>query len=92
MHYFHLQCPLCSKAFLNNSFLQSHIQRRHGDFSPAGKENVSPETGLVPSQKSGKIDTALEEQLLEIKERLKQTESQLNHERKARKQIEKQVK
>ncbi|KAL4220080.1 Zinc finger protein dzip1 [Mactra antiquata] len=84
------KCPLCSKAFLNSSFLQSHLQRRHGEFSPMGKENISPEAVSVQSHKPGKMDTALENELLEIKERLKQTESQLHHERKARKQIEKQ--
>jgi len=36
------QCPFCSKAFLNSSFLQSHIHRRHGGAPVAGEQQSSP--------------------------------------------------
>lgn len=83
------KCPFCTKAFLNNSFLQSHIQRRHGDFTPPTKVSPTME-GEVPTQMPARMGTALEQELEEIRERLKHTEAQLHHERKARKQLEKQ--
>uniref|UniRef100_A0A672UKY7 C2H2-type domain-containing protein n=1 Tax=Strigops habroptila TaxID=2489341 RepID=A0A672UKY7_STRHB len=30
-----LQCHLCDKAFMNNSFLQAHVQRRHAEATEA---------------------------------------------------------
>ncbi|XP_060561608.1 cilium assembly protein DZIP1L-like isoform X2 [Ruditapes philippinarum] len=84
------KCPFCSKAFLNNSFLQSHIQRRHGEYAQqSSKDSSGQEPGSAPQQGPIKMNTALEQELQEIRERLKHTESQLHHERKARKQIEK---
>jgi hypothetical protein len=32
------QCHFCDKAFMNQAFLQSHIQRRHPADSRLGKE------------------------------------------------------
>ncbi|XP_061194071.1 cilium assembly protein DZIP1-like isoform X2 [Saccostrea echinata] len=45
------KCPFCPKAFLNSSFLQSHINRRHNDFSgKAASVAVGAEqsTGQIP--------------------------------------------
>lgn len=30
------KCPKCVKAFLNDSFLQSHLERKHPDYQPNG--------------------------------------------------------
>lgn len=83
------KCPFCSKAFLNSSFLQSHIHRRHGGSSPSSKDSQqTTEQGSVPSPQG----QAFEEEMNEIRERLKQTENQLSHERKARKLLQHQQK
>ncbi|XP_053404579.1 cilium assembly protein DZIP1L-like isoform X4 [Mercenaria mercenaria] len=84
------KCPFCSKAFLNNSFLQSHIQRRHGEYGQPSKDSPSQEQGMAPQQGQVKMNTVLEQEFQEIRERLKNTEAQLHHERKARKHLEKQ--
>ncbi|XP_064615203.1 LOW QUALITY PROTEIN: cilium assembly protein DZIP1L-like [Liolophura sinensis] len=65
------KCPYCSKAFLNASFLQAHIVRRHGDSASPSQSPQSP----------ARLNTALEKELLEIKERLKMTETLLQSER-----------
>lgn len=79
------KCPFCSKAFLNSSFLQSHIHRRHGEYSPSSKDSQQTEQGMVPQ-----VAPEIEQELMEIRERLKQTETQLSHERKARKMLQQQ--
>ncbi|XP_046557569.1 zinc finger protein DZIP1L-like [Haliotis rubra] len=62
------KCPYCTKAFLNSSFLQSHISRRH-----AGSVGVSKSSSPTHG---GSINQTLELELQAIKEgRL--TESQL---------------
>uniref|UniRef100_A0A8C4UJY8 C2H2-type domain-containing protein n=1 Tax=Falco tinnunculus TaxID=100819 RepID=A0A8C4UJY8_FALTI len=33
----HCKCHLCGKAFMNNSFLQAHVQRRHAEATEAGE-------------------------------------------------------
>ncbi|XP_071085075.1 cilium assembly protein DZIP1L-like isoform X1 [Haliotis cracherodii] len=68
------KCPYCTKAFLNSSFLQSHITRRHGGSVGVSKSS-SPTHG-------GSINQTLELELQAIKERLQMTESQLKDERK----------
>ncbi|XP_078313017.1 uncharacterized protein LOC111134574 isoform X2 [Crassostrea virginica] len=45
------KCPFCPKAFLNSSFLQSHLNRRHNDFSgKAASVAIGAEqsTGQIP--------------------------------------------
>ncbi|KAM6064185.1 LOW QUALITY PROTEIN: cilium assembly protein DZIP1L [Theristicus caerulescens] len=32
------KCHLCDKAFMNNSFLQAHVQRRHAEATEAGEQ------------------------------------------------------
>ncbi|KAJ8310307.1 hypothetical protein KUTeg_012172 [Tegillarca granosa] len=62
------------KAFLNNSFLQSHLNRRHGDYS--GKAASVPVGGA-----DNNVNQELLAELKEIKERLQFTESQLQREK-----------
>lgn len=67
------KCPFCSKAFLNSTFLQSHITRRHSEHSG----------------KAASIATSAEEKhlmsdspaLRELQARLEATEAQLQQER-----------
>lgn len=45
------KCPFCPKAFLNSSFLQSHINRRHNDFSGKAASvamGAEQSTGQIP--------------------------------------------
>ncbi|KAK3094724.1 hypothetical protein FSP39_005449 [Pinctada imbricata] len=42
------KCPFCPKAFLNSSFLQSHINRRHTDYS-----QYAASAGQVPGVSPG---------------------------------------
>lgn len=50
------QCPFCPKAFLNSSFLQSHVNRRHNDFS--GK---AASVGVGAAQSTGQIPQVTKE-------------------------------
>ncbi|XP_052217759.1 cilium assembly protein DZIP1L-like isoform X1 [Dreissena polymorpha] len=85
------KCPFCIKKFMNRSFLEAHMHRRHGSSTPSVQ--ATPSQDQSPGSKSEqspeiRLNTALEDQLEEIRERLRETEAQLNHERKARKKIE----
>lgn len=73
MFYFYLQCPFCSKAFLNSTFLQSHITRRHSEYS--GKA-----TSIAASAEEKQVisDSPV---LKELQARLEATEAQLQQER-----------
>ncbi|XP_025896251.1 zinc finger protein DZIP1 [Nothoprocta perdicaria] len=64
------QCQFCEKAFMNYSFLQSHMQRRH------------PEESQVEQKKSAKTDK-LQEEINKLKEQLEFTKSQLEAEQHA---------
>ncbi|KAK7482854.1 hypothetical protein BaRGS_00025887 [Batillaria attramentaria] len=86
------KCPFCPKAFLNSSFLQSHISRRHG--SGAGSaissgvgsgsgdpiKMVSPDHGVGDGLAN---NPQFEAEFSQIKERLRATEAQLEEERRA---------
>ncbi|XP_064360710.1 cilium assembly protein DZIP1 isoform X3 [Dromaius novaehollandiae] len=61
------QCQFCEKAFMNYSFLQSHMQRRH------------PEESHVEQKKNAKTDK-LQEEIDKLKEQLQLTKSQLEAE------------
>ncbi|NXG29736.1 DZIP1 protein, partial [Dromaius novaehollandiae] len=61
------QCQFCEKAFMNYSFLQSHMQRRH------------PEESHVEQKKNAKTDE-LQEEIDKLKEQLQLTKSQLEAE------------
>ncbi|NXH31701.1 DZIP1 protein, partial [Myiagra hebetior] len=64
------QCPYCEKAFMTNSFLQSHIQRRH----PGESESEQ--------KRKGKIEK-LQDEIENLKEQLQLTKSQLEFEQQA---------
>lgn len=70
---FLLQCPFCSKAFLNSTFLQSHITRRHSEHSgKAASIAASAEEKHLMSDSPA---------LRELQARLEATEAQLQQER-----------
>ncbi|XP_012939036.1 zinc finger protein DZIP1L [Aplysia californica] len=76
------KCPFCAKAFMNNSYLQSHITRRHTAGTGANKDNsstVSPDLGMGSDSGHNQMET----ELSQIKERLLKQEAELQEERRA---------
>uniref|UniRef100_A0A8D2L8W3 DAZ interacting zinc finger protein 1 n=1 Tax=Varanus komodoensis TaxID=61221 RepID=A0A8D2L8W3_VARKO len=65
------QCQFCEKAFMNYSFLHSHLQRRHAD-----------ESCLLSMYKKAQTDK-LQEEINKLKEQLELTRSQLEAEQHA---------
>uniref|UniRef100_A0A670YU92 Cilium assembly protein DZIP1 n=1 Tax=Pseudonaja textilis TaxID=8673 RepID=A0A670YU92_PSETE len=63
------QCQFCDKAFMNASFLHSHLQRRHSE---------EPVTGEYQKKKSQTYK--LQEEINQLKEQLQLTRSQLEAE------------
>uniref|UniRef100_A0A8C3JPG8 Cilium assembly protein DZIP1 n=1 Tax=Calidris pygmaea TaxID=425635 RepID=A0A8C3JPG8_9CHAR len=64
------QCQFCEKAFMNYSFLQSHMQRRH------------PEESQMEQKRKAKTDK-LQDEIDKLKEQLQLTKSQLEAEQQA---------
>ncbi|NXW34168.1 DZIP1 protein, partial [Phaetusa simplex] len=64
------QCQFCEKAFMNYSFLQSHMQRRH------------PEESEIEQKRKAKTDK-LQDEIEKLKEQLQLTKSQLEAEQQA---------
>ncbi|XP_042662008.1 zinc finger protein DZIP1 isoform X2 [Tyto alba] len=64
------QCQLCEKAFMNYSFLQSHMQRRHAEGSQ------------IEQKKKANTDK-LQDEIDKLKEQLQLTKSQLEAEQQA---------
>ncbi|NWW88451.1 DZIP1 protein, partial [Rhynochetos jubatus] len=64
------QCQFCEKAFMNYSFLQSHMQRRH------------PEESQIEQKRKAKTDR-LQDEIDKLKEQLQLTKSQLEAEQQA---------
>ncbi|XP_062983472.1 cilium assembly protein DZIP1 [Elgaria multicarinata webbii] len=64
------QCQFCEKAFMNYSFLHSHLQRRHGEEPP------------IEQKKKAQTDK-LQEEINKLKEQLQLTKSQLEAEQHA---------
>ncbi|KAM6290689.1 cilium assembly protein DZIP1 isoform 2-T2 [Porphyrio hochstetteri] len=64
------QCQFCEKAFMNYSFLQSHMQRRH------------PEESQIEQKRKAKADK-LQDEIDKLKEQLQLTKSQLEAEQQA---------
>ncbi|XP_009465333.1 PREDICTED: zinc finger protein DZIP1, partial [Nipponia nippon] len=64
------QCQFCEKAFMNYSFLQSHMQRRH------------PEESQIEQKRKAKTDK-LQDEIEKLKEQLQLTKSQLEAEQQA---------
>ena len=76
------QCPFCAKAFLNNSYLQSHITRRHTGGGSSNKDSssvVSPDLGVGSDSGHNQLET----EVSQIKERLLKQEAELQEERRA---------
>ncbi|XP_078246931.1 cilium assembly protein DZIP1 isoform X1 [Pogona vitticeps] len=65
------QCQFCDKAFMNHSFLHSHLQRRHAEETHIANQKKSPQTDK------------LEEEINKLKEQLQLTKSQLEAEQHA---------
>ncbi|NXL85712.1 DZIP1 protein, partial [Alectura lathami] len=64
------QCQFCEKAFMNYSFLQGHMQRRH------------PEESQMEQKRKAKTDK-LQDEIDKLKEQLQLTKSQLEAEQQA---------
>jgi len=97
------QCTHCSKAFINASFLHAHVARRHPESvnitPPTGRGaaavvrhlnvEAAPITEATPP--SAAKDPEFARELEEIRERLRNTESQLVEERNSRLELLKKV-
>lgn len=73
---------------MNHSFLQAHLSRRHPEYAGQQAYNRSPElikaTPSLSNAPPPPLSREVENELLEIRERLRLTESQLVEERNAR--------
>ena len=79
------QCPFCTKAFLNNSYLQSHIIRRHSagtNNNKDGSSSLSPDLGVGSDSGRGQGNN-LDAEVSQIKERLLRQEAELKEEKRA---------
>ncbi|KAM9231025.1 LOW QUALITY PROTEIN: cilium assembly protein DZIP1L [Leptosomus discolor] len=65
------KCHLCDKAFMNNSFLQDHMQRRHAE--------------ATEEERKMKQMRQMEDEVEELKAKLQETQQQLEAEREAEK-------
>ncbi|XP_013387905.1 zinc finger protein DZIP1L-like [Lingula anatina] len=88
------KCPYCVKAFINPTFLQSHLYRKHTEqvsqFGLSQPAQSQPQQYLSQQTQSSQLaqqqnltNGVLERELSEIRERLRLTESQLQEERNA---------
>ncbi|XP_025956369.2 cilium assembly protein DZIP1L isoform X2 [Dromaius novaehollandiae] len=66
------QCQFCDKAFVNYSFLQAHVQRRHTEASEAER------------QRKKQVEQ-MEDEIQELKVKLRETQQRLEAERDAEK-------
>ncbi|KAM7107028.1 LOW QUALITY PROTEIN: cilium assembly protein DZIP1L [Ciconia maguari] len=66
------KCHLCDKAFMNDSFLQAHVQRRHAEATEAERQKM-------------KQVEQMEDEVEELKEKLWEMQQQLEAEREAEK-------
>ncbi|KAM6198580.1 LOW QUALITY PROTEIN: cilium assembly protein DZIP1L [Sarcoramphus papa] len=66
------KCHLCDKAFMNDSFLQAHVQRRHAEATEAERQTM-------------KQVEQMEDEVEELKAKLWETQQQLEAEREAEK-------
>ncbi|RUS91101.1 hypothetical protein EGW08_001126, partial [Elysia chlorotica] len=79
------KCPFCTKAFLNNSYLQSHIIRRHSagtNNNKDGSSSLSPDLGVGSDSGRGQGNN-LDAEVSQIKERLLRQEEELKEEKRA---------
>ncbi|XP_077987588.1 uncharacterized protein LOC144442190 isoform X1 [Glandiceps talaboti] len=68
------KCQYCQKAFINASFLQAHMQRRHPEF-------VLPQATLDMQSHAAKANERLEKEMDDLRARLKHAEGQIDEER-----------
>ncbi|XP_072724584.1 cilium assembly protein DZIP1L [Ciconia boyciana] len=66
------KCHVCDKAFMNDSFLQAHVQRRHAEATEAERQKM-------------KQVEQMEDDVEELKEKLRDMQQQLEAEREAEK-------
>ncbi|KAM6414143.1 LOW QUALITY PROTEIN: cilium assembly protein DZIP1L [Rhynochetos jubatus] len=66
------KCHLCDKTFMNDSFLRAHVQRRHREATEAERQKI-------------KQVEQMEDELEELKAKLRETRQQLEVEREAEK-------
>ncbi|XP_074226892.1 cilium assembly protein DZIP1L isoform X4 [Camelus bactrianus] len=76
-------CHLCHKMFMNATYLQSHIQRRHSGMVEGGWPTT---LCTVPTEKQKKQEQPVEEVLEELRAKLKWTEGKLEAQREAKRQ------
>nr|XP_006823292.1 PREDICTED: zinc finger protein Dzip1-like [Saccoglossus kowalevskii] len=69
------KCQYCQKAFINGSFLQAHMQRRHPEF-------VLPSATLQLQNQAAKANEKLEKEIEELRQNLKHAQSQMNDQKK----------
>ena len=65
----YFKCPHCPKSFLSDSYLQSHIARRHSkSASETSRSSNNPKRSTKPDQKDGPPGTeAWKEEINELK-------------------------
>ncbi|XP_065531238.1 cilium assembly protein DZIP1L isoform X5 [Lathamus discolor] len=66
------KCHLCDKAFMNSSFLQAHVQRRHAEITERERKNM-------------KQVEQMEDEVEELKAKLREMQQQLEAEREVEK-------
>ncbi|XP_009461096.1 PREDICTED: zinc finger protein DZIP1L [Nipponia nippon] len=67
------KCHLCDKAFMNNCFLQAHVQRQHAEATEAGRQKM-------------KQVEQMEDEVEELKAKLREMQQQLEAEKLCREQ------
>ncbi|TRY72775.1 hypothetical protein DNTS_029733 [Danionella cerebrum] len=74
------KCQFCEKAFINYSYLQAHVQRRHPEVTSAGNVEFCPQCS--EKQKKRKVEE-MEDGIEQLKEKLRLTQMQLQAEKEA---------
>ncbi|CAD5118268.1 DgyrCDS6986 [Dimorphilus gyrociliatus] len=81
------KCPYCPKAFISESFLQSHIVRRHEDSAQPAKQAEPTNFGASQGQIQ-KVNTELENELVLLKKQFSKTENQLEEMKRRNRQFQ----
>ena len=84
-----LQCLHCPKVFINRSFLDAHMTKRHCD--SVDNQQVSAVSAARPATAVTSVSTSQSPELDTIKRRLQQTEQRLLEETDARNAVESKV-
>lgn len=72
------KCPCCNKSFVSEYYLRSHVERRHPEEAAKSQPHYP-----ITINHSYHGDTELQNELNDIKSRLKSTEDELKNEREA---------